>query len=314
MARRFNPPPNWPLPPTGWTPPKGWRPDPSWPPPPAGWQLWSDDSDRATRLLKRVYLGPVAHDPVRKAVRGTLLGILTVVVAIGLLPGGQTPEPTALAQPVPTATPTATATPTTAPPSTTVTLPDLTGLPEEDAQLQLKTVGLTSTLTDVNELSCYDACVVSSMSPKSGTSVTPGSTVDLVRISREAYGFYSKHAKMPKLTGLSETKASDTLDAVSALVDTDYVTAKDGQKADQVIKQSPKAGVALKPGQAVHLTVTQQGYSIDEEESEEDTTVSGTVHPGAFCSTEGATGYTTAGTLMRCSTTASDSRARWRRA
>lgn len=40
---RFNPPPNWPTPPAGWTPPPGWQPDPSLPPPPAGWQLWVSD-------------------------------------------------------------------------------------------------------------------------------------------------------------------------------------------------------------------------------------------------------------------------------
>ncbi len=36
----FNPPPGWPKPPMGWTPPKGWTPDPNWPTPPAGWELW----------------------------------------------------------------------------------------------------------------------------------------------------------------------------------------------------------------------------------------------------------------------------------
>lgn len=36
----FNPPPGWPKPPKGWTPPNGWKPDPAWPPPPPGWQLW----------------------------------------------------------------------------------------------------------------------------------------------------------------------------------------------------------------------------------------------------------------------------------
>jgi hypothetical protein len=40
---RFNPPPNWPPSPPGWTPPPGWEPDPSWPPPPPGWQLWVSD-------------------------------------------------------------------------------------------------------------------------------------------------------------------------------------------------------------------------------------------------------------------------------
>jgi hypothetical protein len=38
------------------------------------------------------------------------------------------------------------------------------------------------------------------------------------------------------------------------------------------------------------------------------------VHPGAFCSPEGARGYTSAGTLMKCSYTSGDTRARWRRA
>src|ERR1700722_8023264 len=40
---RFNPPPNWPQPPPGWTPPAGWTPPPSWPPPPDGWPLWLPD-------------------------------------------------------------------------------------------------------------------------------------------------------------------------------------------------------------------------------------------------------------------------------
>lgn len=39
----FNPPPGWPRPPKGWTPPNGWKPDPAWPPPPPGWQLWIPD-------------------------------------------------------------------------------------------------------------------------------------------------------------------------------------------------------------------------------------------------------------------------------
>jgi hypothetical protein len=38
------------------------------------------------------------------------------------------------------------------------------------------------------------------------------------------------------------------------------------------------------------------------------------VHPGAFCSPEGATGVTSAGTPMVCSTKPGESRARWRSA
>ena len=40
---KFNPPPGWPVPPEGWTPPAGWKPDPSWPTPPPGWELFLPD-------------------------------------------------------------------------------------------------------------------------------------------------------------------------------------------------------------------------------------------------------------------------------
>ncbi|SNQ48183.1 membrane hypothetical protein [Frankia canadensis] len=43
MAFRFNPPPGWPVPHAGWTPPQGWQPDPGWPSPPAHWNFWVDD-------------------------------------------------------------------------------------------------------------------------------------------------------------------------------------------------------------------------------------------------------------------------------
>jgi hypothetical protein len=43
-------------------------------------------------------------------------------------------------------------------------------------------------------------------------------------------------------------------------------------------------------------------------------TVSGAVHPGAYCSQHGSYGYTSAGTRMRCTTTSTDSRFRWRSA
>src|SRR5688500_4547662 len=40
MTMRYNPPPNWPQPPAGWTPPPGWRPQAAWGPAPPGWQFW----------------------------------------------------------------------------------------------------------------------------------------------------------------------------------------------------------------------------------------------------------------------------------
>jgi hypothetical protein len=40
VGLRFNPPPEWPPVPEGFTPQPGWQPDPSWPPSPPGWKLW----------------------------------------------------------------------------------------------------------------------------------------------------------------------------------------------------------------------------------------------------------------------------------
>jgi hypothetical protein len=61
---RFNPPPNWPPAPPGWTPPPDWRPDPSWPPLPPGWPLWVPDAPR------------------RKT--GLIIGALAVTLLIGI--------------------------------------------------------------------------------------------------------------------------------------------------------------------------------------------------------------------------------------
>ncbi|GGK62583.1 hypothetical protein Ppa06_21130 [Planomonospora parontospora subsp. parontospora] len=335
MARRFNPPPNWPALPDDWTPPSGWRPDPSWPPPPAGWQLWSDDSGYAARLAKRVCLGPVAHSPVRKAIRGTLVGLLASAVAVNAFSGGEPPAPAAAtANAVPSSRPTPTAavtsaapsfipTPTTSPAS--VALPDVTGADEDDATTTLIAAGLVLSWMDLDNLpSCSLDCVVVSTSPENGTELAQGTTVLLVRAEREVYDFYRKRSKMPKLVGLSENKASDALDAVSPLVETDHVTAKAGQKADQVIKQSPRAGAALRPGRPIRLTVTEQdryatedvpaeSEELDDVPAEESRDVVSSVHPGAFCSPSGALGRSKSGVLMRCSTKAGDSRARWRR-
>lgn len=40
MGKVYNPPPGWPVPPTGWHPEPGWQPDPGWGPLPDGWSLW----------------------------------------------------------------------------------------------------------------------------------------------------------------------------------------------------------------------------------------------------------------------------------
>ncbi|GAC56836.1 hypothetical protein GOHSU_14_00030 [Gordonia hirsuta DSM 44140 = NBRC 16056] len=111
---RFNPPPNWPPVPPGWTPPSGWKPDPAWGPPPHGWPLWlpetpasqSGPTDHAAAGEKKTGTAPHPHpDPAtpakkpkrvgrwgkatRKAVEnplwttlGALVGIVGLVVSV----------------------------------------------------------------------------------------------------------------------------------------------------------------------------------------------------------------------------------------
>ena len=59
MPTRFNPPPNWPPAPPGWTPPPGWQPDPAWPAPPQGWPLWVEDAPAQGPMAQ----GPMAQRP-----------------------------------------------------------------------------------------------------------------------------------------------------------------------------------------------------------------------------------------------------------
>ncbi|WP_449061236.1 PASTA domain-containing protein [Planomonospora algeriensis] len=279
----------------------------------------------------------MAHNPVRKAVRGTLVGLLAFVVAVNTFFGEEAPAPAAaVSNAVPSSSPTPTAavasaaptapsfspTPTVSPAS--FALPDVTGADEDDATTTLIAASLVLSWMDLDDLpSCSLDCVVVSTSPESGTELVQGTTVLLVRAEREAYDFYRKHSKMPKLIGLTANKASAVLDTVSPLVETDYVTAKAGQKADQVVKQSPRAGTVLRPGQPIRLTVTEQDYfatedtpteseELDDVPADESRDVVPGVHPGAFCSPRGALGRSKSGVLMRCSTKAGDSRARWR--
>ena len=110
---RYNPPPAWPQPPTGWTPPAHWEPDASWPPPPAGWAVW---------LPERSW--PARHPGWTAA--AAVLALLLVVAALAGDPDPVATRPEGLAAAAgtassqsPTASPTASPTPSPTPPRTT---------------------------------------------------------------------------------------------------------------------------------------------------------------------------------------------------
>jgi len=77
---KFNPPPNWPAPPEGFTPGPEWTPDPNLPAPPPGWQLWVEDD----AVLPGETSEGVRHH--QQAVRSFWIGV-GVFVAAALVTG-----------------------------------------------------------------------------------------------------------------------------------------------------------------------------------------------------------------------------------
>lgn len=91
MAKRFNPPPNWPAPPAGWQPPADWQPDPAWGPAPQGWQLWVDEPPRGNWFTRHKILTAAA-------------ALLVFFGVVGALSGGGDEQPTAATSPRSTTT------------------------------------------------------------------------------------------------------------------------------------------------------------------------------------------------------------------
>ncbi|ODR05071.1 hypothetical protein BHQ15_16275 [Mycolicibacillus koreensis] len=82
---RFNPPPNWPPAPPGWTPEPGWQPDPAWGPPPPGWPLWvPDTATPARRTTTALWIG-----------LGAAVLVVAVAITAVLLTRGSGPATTA---------------------------------------------------------------------------------------------------------------------------------------------------------------------------------------------------------------------------
>ena len=63
---RFNPPPEWPEPPSdSWRPPPGWEPDPDWPDAPTDLTIVDQRGDRTARLPHASQLREPCHVRVR---------------------------------------------------------------------------------------------------------------------------------------------------------------------------------------------------------------------------------------------------------
>jgi len=77
---RFNPPPNWPPAPAGWTPPAGWEPDVAWGPLPPGWPLWVEAKQRSW----------FARHKVLSSIGASVLGMFLLLCVIASVAGTTT--------------------------------------------------------------------------------------------------------------------------------------------------------------------------------------------------------------------------------
>jgi serine/threonine-protein kinase len=162
-----------------------------------------------------------------------------------------TTEPTATPQPTPSPRPSPTSpppTPTPAPPPPTlraIAIPQLRGKTLEEAQLVLKTAGLTTTVRGINANADKD--VVADQSPDAGTTLPPGGTVTIL-VGTGA-------------TALPDVSNTPRDQAVKALQSNSFrVTVR--QRRDQrvpegvAIETRPPFGSIIPRGTEVELTVS----------------------------------------------------------
>jgi hypothetical protein len=136
MAREFNPPPGWPVPPEGWRPPPDWHPDPAWPAAPDGWVFWAEQEPEEKKpRFSRAYLA------------GAIVVALIVIGTLGNALGSSKPDGAVTLSTSPSSTseatlvgalPEATASPVAA--ATTARSPATTAPTSRPAKTHVKTV------------------------------------------------------------------------------------------------------------------------------------------------------------------------------
>ncbi len=129
------------------------------------------------------------------------------------------------------------------------TVPNVVGLTQANAATAITSAGLTvGTVTTQN--SSVAAGDVISESPSAGTSVVPGSAVNLV------VSLGPVMVTVPDVTGLTQASATSTLTSAGLTVGTVTTQSSSTAAAGDVISQSPSAGTSVSQGSTVSLVVS----------------------------------------------------------
>lgn len=134
----------------------------------------------------------------------------------------------------------------------TVTVPDVTGMSESQAQSSLTSKGFTIGNTTYDYSDDVNPSDVISTSPAANTSVEKGSSIDLV-VSKGSKPV--EKATVPNLVGRSREDAEAALNE-RGLVLGDVSEIYDSNEAGIVINQSPSSGGSVAAGSTVSITVS----------------------------------------------------------
>jgi beta-lactam-binding protein with PASTA domain len=132
----------------------------------------------------------------------------------------------------------------------TASVPNVIGLSRAKAESEIMEAGLvTGTMAQASSATVPTGNIIG-QSPTTGTSVIPGTAINLV-ISVGPATF-----NVPNVMGLSQANAQTEITAAGLIVGTVIQTSSSTISAGSVISQNPKAGVAASQGSAVELIVS----------------------------------------------------------
>ena len=207
---------------------------------PGGERIWKKRKEiRDHRRERLLLVGSIAAAVV-------VAGVILFLIArtLGLFGTGGTTKPAVLQ--------TETARQTAPPAVTQVSVPDLLGKTEEEAQSMLKELSLGYKYQGESPSTAYPKGQIVSQSVTAGSDVEKNTTIGYVLSSGA-----SENLTVPALAGMSEAEAEEALSSLGLLISVDTSRYSETVEEGYVITTNPGAGSTVKPGDTVSIYVSQ---------------------------------------------------------